>query len=70
MIPWLQKPEAAESVAVLTDAQVAGLFTTALLAMPLFEKACVMNRLLHGQPRVFAALLLREPRENPGSFRP
>lgn len=66
MIFWMQKPSTQERA--LTAAQVAGLFAASLLAMPVLERASVMNCLLHRHPRAFATLLLREPRENPGRF--
>lgn len=72
VIPWMQKPRTAPCEPVepeLTNAQVAGLFASALLTMPFLEKASVMNCLLHRAPRVFASLLLRESREDAGRFR-
>lgn len=64
MIPWLQNPPPAPAQPAspdLTDAEVAGLFRSAMLKRPPIEQAGVMNRLLHGQPRIFTALLLHFP---------
>ena len=41
----------------------------ALRLLPPLAVVRVMNYLLHSSPELFAALLLREPRENPGRFR-
>jgi hypothetical protein len=67
MIPWMQKPSDAKSHAHdLTDMQMTSLFAAALLAMPVIERASVMNCLLHRERATFNALLLREPVENTG----
>ncbi len=60
-------PNSPSTVTVeLTDAQIAGLFATVLVTMPLMARARLMNTLLHRHPRVFANLLLGPPREECG----
>lgn len=51
----------------LSAAQIAALVAGELASLPALAKARVMNRLFHEHPKVFAALLVRRPRENCGA---
>ena len=47
----------------ITAEEIAGLFAAYFLAMPLMERAGLLNALLHREPAVFAALLTRRGSE-------
>ena len=58
-----------ESPAPISAEQLAAALRSELAASAMIVRARVMNRLLHAEPEIFAALLLRPPRNGESPFR-